>query len=821
MKNTILVTCMAAIVTTAGAQTIPPAQGGPGTIDSATISTHQMARFSQGSVPGETHTSRVLGTDSAGNHIVGSVVRYAPQNQFQDPTPRIRSVVSKFDRSNNLVWARERTASGGAEQWGDGQPPISTGDSTGFLSVEVAGIVVDVEDNVIVAFNTFQPTFNNGQQGLERSQVTLLAKFNAAGTLVWRHAVPDSFANPGVPNYYHIASEVRSFALGHDGSALVLIDNYQVGGVGTQAHQSVVLKVASNGTRVFLNHYGVDANTNVEFMSTPVALSEDGSGNLFLVSTEYPWNNQTFAAFMNVIRKLGPGGGFLKEHDAALYPGLAADPNATSVEAWKAARADAAGNLFVGGTRYRPRPSLNDPDQGESKQLVLKFGSDLTPTWRVLGPQAKGRFSGQPLVAVMDLRLSSGGITVGGWWQNAATAASQEDDHWELSRYGFDDGHLIWHRLYQAPIADPNYGSGDRLAAFRVDAAGNVYASGNIAAPSGPGSEALIKYSDAGDLQFVKALPNSISVIDVLFLPLATNKPTFVGPVPSENKEVAVTEVDNPAVVAAPGSLANIATRVRIAGSDNPLIGGFIVTGDPGTTKRVLVRAIGPSLLAFGVTDALPDTTLELHDSAGHVSTNDNWRVADPGQPTQQSEIQATGIAPTSDLEGALIATVSLGNSTAIVRGKNGAAGIGLIEVYDLDSGSPARIANISTRGPVETGNNVMIGGVIVLQPNPARVLVRAIGPSLAAFGVPNTLQDPQLELRDINGALVVSNDEWKTRDGSGASQQSEIEETALTPNDPRESAVRVTLDPGNYTAIVRGKGGTTGVALVEVYRLP
>jgi hypothetical protein len=172
-------------------------------------------------------------------------------------------------------------------------------------------------------------------------------------------------------------------------------------------------------------------------------------------------------------------------------------------------------------------------------------------------------------------------------------------------------------------------------------------------------------------------------------------------------------------------------------------------------------------------------------------------------------------------LESALIATVPTGPATAKVTGKGGAAGVGLVEVYDLDGAAPTQLANISTRGHVETDTNVMIGGIIALQPNPARVLVRAIGPSLTALGVANALQDPQVELRDVNGTLVVANDDWKTREPSHVSQQTEVEQTSVAPSDPRESAARVTLDPGNYTAIVRGKGGTTGVALVEVYHLP
>lgn len=190
------------------------------------------------------------------------------------------------------------------------------------------------------------------------------------------------------------------------------------------------------------------------------------------------------------------------------------------------------------------------------------------------------------------------------------------------------------------------------------------------------------------------------------------------------------------------GSLANICTRVRVGGNDNVLIGGFIVTGASGTTKKVLIRAMGPSLTQFAVSGALPDTNLEVHDSTGKVYTNDNWKTAAPGQPSQQAEMQASGLARLNDLETAIIVSVPPGNTTAIVSGKGGATGIGLAEVYDLDTASAARIANISTRGRVETGDDVMIGGVIVLEPNPGRVVVRAIAPFLG--GVRGSERPPE-----------------------------------------------------------------------------
>ena len=197
----------------------------------------------------------------------------------------------------------------------------------------------------------------------------------------------------------------------------------------------------------------------------------------------------------------------------------------------------------------------------------------------------------------------------------------------------------------------------------------------------------------------------------------------------------------------ATGSAANISTRLPVGTGDNILITGFIVTGPGGSTKRVLVRGIGPST---GVPGALADPTLELHDGTGAlIASNDNWRTTQIGgiiTADQVAEIQATGAAPTNDAESALIATLAPGNYTAQIRGANNTTGIGVAEAYDLDLPSAAKLANVSTRGFVQTGDNLMIGGFIIVN-NPVRVVVRGIGPSLAAVGVPNPLADPTLEL--------------------------------------------------------------------------
>src|ERR1043166_4932383 len=261
-----------------------------------------------------------------------------------------------------------------------------------------------------------------------------------------------------------------------------------------------------------------------------------------------------------------------------------------------------------------------------------------------------------------------------------------------------------------------------------------------------------------------------------------------------------------------PTLLANISTRLPVQTGANVLIGGFIVTGTQ--PKKVILRARGPSL---GLLGQLSDPTLELRDGQGGLLWfNDDWHTGSQGFPSQQAEIIASTIPPSNDFESAIVATLPANNAnyTAIVRGFNNDTGIALVEVYDLDQTVDSKLANISTRGLVQTGDNVLIAGSIVLGFTPQRVLVRAIGPSLP---VANKLADPTLELRDGQGALIAANDDWQS------DQAQDILATTVPPNDPLESAIVATLPSAgaSYTAVVRGiDDNTTGVALVEIYGL-
>lgn len=254
-------------------------------------------------------------------------------------------------------------------------------------------------------------------------------------------------------------------------------------------------------------------------------------------------------------------------------------------------------------------------------------------------------------------------------------------------------------------------------------------------------------------------------------------------------------------------ALANLSTRLQVGTANNVAIAGFIITGN--IAKHVVVRGLGPSLAPLGVQGALSDPVLELYDAAGNLLLgNNDWQDA------QGQALRDANLAPANDLESAILATLAPGAYTAILRGNSNATGIGLVEVYDLQPGAASKLGNLSTRGPVGSGQNVMIGGTIVTGPDSAQVMFRALGPSLAAAGIQNPMSDPMLELFDANGAKISANNNWKD------TQPGVIAGAGLAPTNDLESALLADLLPGNYTAVVSGVNGGTGIALVEAYHL-
>jgi hypothetical protein len=254
-------------------------------------------------------------------------------------------------------------------------------------------------------------------------------------------------------------------------------------------------------------------------------------------------------------------------------------------------------------------------------------------------------------------------------------------------------------------------------------------------------------------------------------------------------------------------ALANLSTRVQVGTADNVAIAGFIVVGN--APKQVVVRGLGPSLATAGVQGALSDPVLDLYDASGTLlSTNDDWEQG------QAQELRDANLAPLQPAESAILTTLAPAAYTAILRGYRDATGVGLVEVYDLQTSASSKLGNLSTRGLVGSAQNVMIGGTIVTGPDAARVVFRALGPSLVAAGIQNPVSDPELDLFDANGGKISSNNNWKD------SQQAAIASAGLAPANDLESALVADLVPGNYTAIVSSVNGATGIALVEAYHL-
>jgi uncharacterized repeat protein (TIGR01451 family) len=320
-----------------------------------------------------------------------------------------------------------------------------------------------------------------------------------------------------------------------------------------------------------------------------------------------------------------------------------------------------------------------------------------------------------------------------------------------------------------------------------------------------------------------KRTNNGVFVETVVNAPSASpTPPPTPSPTGTPTSTATPTPASTPTPTATPGLIGNVSTRLPIGTDDNVLIEGFIVQGPAGSSKKIIVRAIGPSLVPFGIADAVANPTLEIFDgSSVKIAANNDWKITQVGgiiTGDQFSEIAASGLAPGNELESAIIANLAPGSYTAVVRGLGNTTGTGVVDAYDVSAGSSAKLANIATRGLIQPGDKLMIAGFII-QNAPVRAVVRAIGPSLIAFGINNALADTTLQLRDQNGVIVVENDDWKVR-SDGSSQQAELEATSLQPTNDLEAAFVATLQPGQYTAQVRGKPETTGTGVVQVYFL-
>jgi hypothetical protein len=263
-------------------------------------------------------------------------------------------------------------------------------------------------------------------------------------------------------------------------------------------------------------------------------------------------------------------------------------------------------------------------------------------------------------------------------------------------------------------------------------------------------------------------------------------------------------------VTAVTARLGNISTRMQVLAGNDVMIGGFVIGGSG--TKRVAIVATGPSLTQFGITNALANPTLSLVRSSDQavLATNDDWQTA-----ANQADLLAAGFAPSNTLEAALLVDLAPGAYTAIVSGAGGGTGVAVIGVYEVDHPETPLI-NISTRGRVLTGNDVMIGGFIIQGSGPQTVAIVATGPSLAAFGITSPLANPTITLvRSSDQAVLATNDDWQSDVNA-----SQLQAAGFAPSNALESALYRTLAPGAYTVVVEGVGGGTGVAVIGVYKV-
>ena len=455
-------------------------------------------------------------------------------------------------------------------------------------------------------------------------------------------------------------------------------------------------------------------------------------------------------------------------------------------------------------------------DTGKASTLNFRIGADLTVRAMALVPQIPTtapslQFSSPtyaigeegPTATITVTRTSNNNGTVGvtvssstaGTSATGGSACGAGIDFIDiLTTLTFADGEVS--KTFTVTICDDSVVEANETLNLQLS---SVSGGATLGSPSA--AVLTINDNDSGATPTPTATPTAspTPTATATVTPTATPNPSAT---PTPTPDPSATPTPTPI----PATLANISTRLFVQTDDNVLIGGFIITGTQ--PKKVIVRGIGTSLSFL---DKLENPTLELHGPNGLIEANDNW----VDSPNKQAISDST-IPPSSDLEAAIVATLPANNAgyTAIVRGVNNSTGIGVVEAYDLDSSVDSKLANIATRGFVQTGDNVLIAGTIILGEAAQKVLVRAIGPSLT---VPGKLEDPILELRDANGGLVRGNDNWRT-----GGQEQEIINTTIPPPNDLESALVATLPAGgaSYTAIVRGVGNTTGIAVVEVYAL-
>jgi hypothetical protein len=581
-----------------------------------------------------------------------------------------------------------------------------------------------------------------------------LGNTNAYATIKYNSAGHEEW----VARYNGAGNSAAASALAIDLSGNVYVTGGSAGPNGF--HDYATIKYNSSGEEQWVALYSGPGNAN----DGAHAIALDNLDNVYVTGSSLNADN----GFDYATIKYNSVG---EEQWVARYGGPGVDNNIESIVL------DESSNVYVTGTSSG---SVNNADY-----VTIKYDTSGTEEWvaRFDGP---AHASDSARGIALD---GSGNVYVTG------TSYTPQGSSYDYATIKYNSsGEQVWVARYNGPGNEP-----DEAKAIAVDDSGNVYVTGDSADLGFNSDFATIKYVQTSDPP-----PTPVPTPS----PSATSTPPPPTPTPSVTPAATAT----PTPTATPGNTSqavNLSTRMRVQTGGNVGIGGFIITGSG--TKHLLVRAIGPSLSQFGVPSPLPDPVLELHGPGAFVTiNNDNWQ----DDPVQKALIEATGLQPTNDLEAAIEVRLPSGAYTAVVRGKNNTTGVGLIEVYDLDPSASSKLGNLSTRALVSTGNDIVIAGFILAgNSSYDRVILRGIGPSLAALQGPE-LDDPTLELRDNNGALLAANNDWE----DDPTQAAELVSAGLAPSHHLEPGIAATLPPGLYTALLAGLNNGTGIGVIEVY---
>jgi hypothetical protein len=762
---------------------------------------------------------------------------------------RLGFEVAGYDRSRELVIDPILSYSTFIGGTGPAQGDNIGGDQSNNITVDNAGNAYVVGRTSSLDFPVTSGAYQtNYPQGA--SSVAFVLKLNPSGdSLVYSSFFPNASAVDIAVDSGGNAYLTGTASAGFPTTAGVLQPaTHCPSGVGSNAYVAK-LNAAGNGL-VFATFIGGSGNGGFNGFTgceNSYGIALDSTGNSYIVGTTYshdfPVTSGAFQTTNRANNAVNPGTGFvakLNSDGTALV--FSTYLGGTDLDSAYGIAVDGAGNSYVVGSAS----SSDFPvTAGVVKGTYPGFRSAFVTKFTSTGGIAYSTFSGGSASGGTEGKAiavdSSGNAYITG--KTFSTNYPTTNGSFRKSYCGgFNDAYVSKINAdgsaygYSTYLCGVNLAGGDNsddAFGIAVDAAGNAYVTGYTNSPTFPVTADAYQASAAGydDAFLVKLNPSGSTLLYSTFLGGAQFDDGFGGlALDGAANAYIAGGAESPEFPTTPGSfqpryhggndafvakfdfsqvaqatqLLNIATRLPVQTGDNVLIGGFIITGS--APKKVIILGIGPSLSQF-FAGSLSDPTLELFQGNTLLQSSDDWKES-------QAEVQATGFQPGDDRESAIVRTLDPGSYSAVLRGKGNSTGIGVVQVYDLNPAAQSKFGNIATRGFIDSGDNAMIGGFISGPSGGATttVVIRGLGPSLASFGVNGALQDPTLELHNGDGDVIAFNDNWKSDINQTRIPQS------LQPGDQRESALYRVLAPGNYTAVMRGSGNTTGVGIVEIY---